>query len=252
MKIGYLKAFTDNYIWFIQDNHNLIVVDPGEASPVLEYLKSNQLHLKAILLTHDHYDHLGGVSELLKYAEVPVYGMCHAASYLLKDNAKITLLDKIFGTVLVTPGHTNTSICYLLEINDTKHLFCGDTLFAAGCGRVFTGDFTAMFHSLNQLKALSPNFLVYPGHEYTLKNLTFAQFLEPENKIIKERIENESIKWQTLKNTLPVTIEIEKKTNPFFRCEDINLVNAVSKKIGKSVEPGLECFIQLRMLKDNF
>lgn len=248
MKIGYLKAFKDNYIWFIQDNTDLIVIDPGESDVVLSYIKNNKLHLKSILLTHDHHDHMGGVAELLKYANVPVYGMCSIATHPLKNNDSIYLSDKISGKILATPGHTYTSICYLLDIIGQKHLFCGDTLFAAGCGRVFTGDFQAMFKSLNQLKALDPDFLVYPGHEYTLQNLQFAQFIEPNNRLITERIREASIKLETL----PVTMAIEQKTNPFFRCDDLGFVNAFSQVIQKKIHRGLACFIQLRELKDNF
>lgn len=252
MKIGYLNAFKDNYIWFIQENTDLIVVDPGESDVVLSYIQNNQLTLKSILLTHDHNDHIGGVAELLKYSDVPVYGMCSIATKQLKNNDIINLSNKISGTILATPGHTYTSICYLLDITGIKHLFCGDTLFAAGCGRVFTGDFQAMFNSLNQLKKLDPNFLVYPGHEYTLKNLKFAQFIEPNNIIISERIHEESIKLETLNNTLPVTISIEQKTNPFFRCNDINFINAFSKIINQKINGEFDCFLKLREFKNNF
>lgn len=249
MNIGYLNAFSDNYIWFIQENKDLVVIDPGESAGVLEYLKQNNLNLKAILLTHDHHDHMGGVAELLKHKTVPVYGKCSIATH---SEDKIHLSDNIAGSILATPGHTTSSLCFLMSIANTKHLFCGDTLFAAGCGRVFTGDFNAMFHSLNQLKALDSSYLVYPGHEYTLKNLAFAQSIEPDNLMIKQRIQQESHKWKTLNNTLPVTMAIEQQTNPFFRCDDLNLVDAVSNIMGKKLKPGLECFIQLRELRNCF
>lgn len=252
MKIGYLNAFKDNYIWFIQDKNDLIVIDPGESQVVLNYINNNELNLKSILLTHDHYDHIGGVAELLLYFDVPVYGMCSIATHPLKDKDFIRLSDKISGKILATPGHTYTSICYLLDINKKKHLFCGDTLFAAGCGRVFTGDFQAMFNSLNQLKKLDADFLVYPGHEYTLQNLKFAQFVEPNNRLITERIHEESKKMEKLQNTLPVTMAIEQKTNPFFRCDDIDFVNSFSQVINQPISSEFDCFLKLRELKNNF
>lgn len=249
MKIHCLSAFTDNYMWLLEMDKNIVVVDPGEAAPIIHYLREHQLHLKAVLLTHDHHDHVGGLEELLHYAKAPVYGHCRFADY--SDN-HFFLSDKINVQVLDTPGHTDKSVCYLIQTQASQHLFCGDTLFASGCGRVFTGDYSAMFYSLNQLKALSPDCLVYPGHEYTLKNLHFAQFIEPNNPLIEARLKEESDKWRLQNNTLPVTMDIEQKTNPFFRCEEPTLVEAVSEKIGRPVESGLDCFIQLRGLRDVF
>ncbi len=249
--MGFLNALTDNYIWHIQDGKDLIVIDPGESDGVLNYLNKHQLNLKAILLTHDHYDHVGGVAELLKYAhtDIPVHGTCAIAT---NNDHAFQFSNDIKVEIIETPGHTLTSICYLMNISGKKHVFSGDTLFAAGCGRVFTGDYAAMYNSLNQLKALDSSVLVYPGHEYTLNNLKFAKFIEPDNHLIDERIAQELDKLQRLKNTLPVTMAIEHKTNPFFRCEDINIVNSVSKILDKKISPGLECFIQLRELKNQF
>ncbi len=236
-------------MWFIQKDKDIVVIDPGEASTIIAYLRDKKLSLKAILLTHDHWDHVNGLQELLKYTKVPVYGKCPIANH---QEETFLLFDRFTCQVLFTPGHTDKSVCYLIEAEGKHHLFCGDTLFAAGCGRVFTGDFEAMFNSLNQLKQLSSDCLVYPGHEYTLKNLKFAQFMEPQNKYISQRIETESNKWEQHHNTLPVFMEDELKTNPFFRCEETPLVHSVSEKIGRKVEAGLDCFIQLRKLKDNF
>ena len=179
VKIGHLSAFTDNYIWFIHNSTDFIVIDPGESSAVLDYIITNKLRLKAIVLTHDHKDHMGGVSDLLAYANVPVYAMGGLASIELHGGEEVVLSDFAKARTLVTPGHTYTSICYMLSLLGKKHLFCGDTLFAAGCGRVFTGDFVAMYESLTQLGNLDPDYLVYPGHEYTLKNLEFAKFIQP-------------------------------------------------------------------------
>lgn len=252
MKIGYLKALKDNYIWFIQEKNNLIVIDPGESHAILKYMKDNNFILKSVLITHDHGDHIGGVKELLQYFDVPVYGMCDIASKKLNDGDSIHLSDEIQGEIIATPGHTYTSICYLLKIKDQKHLFCGDTLFAAGCGRVFTGDFQAMFNSLNKLKALDSDVFIYPGHEYTLKNLKFAHFLEPSSLLITERMQQEAEKLEKVGNTLPVTIKIEKQTNPFFRCHEPDLINSLKKAFNKNIDDELDCFIKMRELRNNF
>lgn len=249
MIINCFKAFSDNYIWFIQKDKEIVVIDPGEAPSIITYLRAQGLNLKAILLTHDHWDHVNGLEEILQYRKAPVYGKGHLATH---QEENFYLFDTILCQALFTPGHTQKSLCYLLEVDKKQHLFCGDTLFAAGCGRVFTGDFTAMFNSLNQLKQLSENCLIYPGHEYTLKNLKFAQFIEPQNKFIANRIEMESHKWQLKNNTLPVLMKDELNTNPFFRCDEAPIIHSVSEKIGRPVEAGLDCFIQLRKLKDNY
>lgn len=250
--ISALQALTDNYIWFIQDQTEIIVIDPGESESVLNYMEKNQMTLKAILLTHDHWDHINGVDKLLKHKKVPVYGMCSLATEMLKGGDEICLNETIRCKIIATPGHTYTSICYLMEIAGKQHLFCGDTLFAAGCGRVFTGDFEAMYDSLNQLKRLDAQCHIYPGHEYTLKNLSFAQFIEPENVLIAERISSEQKKFDVRHNTLPVTMCIEQATNPFFRCEDSAVVRAVQKILEQQVYSGFDCFLKLRELRNNF
>jgi hydroxyacylglutathione hydrolase len=249
MKINCFNAFSDNYIWFIQKDKYIVVIDPGEAFSIITYLRDQRLNLKAILLTHDHWDHVNGLQELLQYQKAPVYGKCELATH---QDSHFSLLERLSCQIIETPGHTKKSVCYLIEIDKKQHLFCGDTLFAAGCGRVFTRDYAAMFDSLNQLKQLQEDCLVYPGHEYTLKNLQFAQFIEPQNKFIANRIEIETNKWQLKNNTLPVIMKDELNTNPFFRCEEVPVIHSVSEKIGRHVESGLDCFTELRKLKDNY
>lgn len=251
-KIGYLNAFTDNYIWFIRSGEEIIVIDPGESLQVLDYIISNKLKLKAIVLTHDHNDHMGGVADILINFQVPVYGMGTIPTVVLRDQQTVNISDSIVANTMVTPGHTYTSMCYTISIGNSQHLFCGDTLFAAGCGRVFTGDFVAMFDSLTKLGQLDPDTFVYPGHEYTLKNLQFAADLEPNNELIQERIKFEQNKLDTLGNSLPVTLAIELLTNPFLRCFDPDIVDAVGKRVKQTLSPGFECFVQLRELRNNF
>jgi hydroxyacylglutathione hydrolase len=253
MQIGYLKAFTDNYIWFIQHEQDFIVIDPGSSGIVLDYIIPRELNLRAIILTHDHHDHMGGVADLLMYAKhIPVYGIGDIATYELHGGESIAICPWLTATTLATPGHTYTSICYMIDLMGQKHLFCGDTLFAAGCGRVFTGDFVAMYNSLNALSSLSPQFLVYPGHEYTIKNLQFAQFLEPDNRHILHRIKQEQEKLERLGNSLPVSMEIELLTNPFLRTQDRAIIDSVSRISGVEIQSGLDCFIKLRELRNNF
>lgn len=252
MQIGYLNAFTDNYIWFIQNNHDLVVIDPGESAVVIDYITTNQLNLKSLILTHDHNDNIGGVAEILKKYKVPVFGMGEIPDRKLSGGEVVDLTNWLTAKTLATPGHTYTSICYMMELNGHKHLFCGDTLFAAGCGRVFTGDFKAMYKSLTELGSLDPEFQVYPGHEYTLKNLSFAQYLEPDNTMVTNRIKIEQEKLERTGNSLPVSMAVELLTNPFLRTSDPDIVNAVSQITGKNLNPGFECFVQLRELRNNF
>lgn len=253
MQIGYLKAFSDNYIWFIQYKSDIIVVDPGSSIEVLDYIISNKLNLVAILLTHDHLDHMGGVADIISYApDTPIYGMGSIVTNELFGDEDIFICPWLKVKTIATPGHTYTGICYYFELVGQKHIFTGDTLFASGCGRVFTGDFLAMYKSLSTLSHLPKDTLVYPAHEYTIKNLQFAQFIEPDNEDIIKRIDLEQDKLDRLGNTLPVSMKTELLTNPFLRTNDKGIVDSVSKITGQVVTSGLECFIKLRELRNNF
>ena len=252
MNIHYITALKDNYIWLLQNQQELIVVDPGESQNVLEKIAQENLTLKAILLTHEHADHVGGLDALLAYKKVPVYGVGTMATHPLQNNEYFELFEGIICQCLFTPGHTQTSACYLVSTNEEQHLFCGDTLFSAGCGRVFTGDFQAMWHSLCKLRALNDDVLIYPGHEYTVNNLAFAQWLESENTDILINKEAALKKIAIHNNTLPVRLGTEKKINPFFRCDDPDFVKKVCQQSGKHTVSGVNTFIVVRAMKDNF
>ena len=229
MLINYIKAFNDNYIWTIEKDGKTLAVDPGDAGPVIDYLKDKKLDY--ILLTHKHMDHVGGVKELKNKYGVKVYGPIETKEYndiILSDGDEFELLGENFKVIL-TAGHTEEHISYLMG----DKLFCGDALFLAGCGRVFTKDYKKAYEGLNKLKNLDDDTYVYPAHEYSLANLKFAKSvisnddLDREFERVKKLREEEKI-------TLPYTIGKEKKINPFFLARD------------------LDEFTQFRNKKDNF
>lgn len=217
MFINYIKAFDDNYIWTIEKDDKIIVVDPGEASPVINYLKDKNLDY--ILLTHKHSDHVGGVAELKNKYGSKVYGPIETKEYNnvnLKDGDEFELLGENFKVIL-TGGHTKGHISYLMGDN----LFCGDALFLAGCGRVFTKNYKASYDGLRRLKKLDDNTKVYAAHEYSLNNLKFAKSVISNEDLDKEYEEVKNLRKED-KITLPSTIGIEKKINPFFIAKDLD------------------------------
>lgn len=233
MIIHPIKAFSDNYIWCIQADTETVVVDPGEAGGVLDYLEKKQLRLAAILLTHKHDDHTGGVRELLvSHPKCPVYGPEETkdlADHIVKPGDSFDLLDQTFH-VYKSGGHTDGHISFLMG----DHLFCGDALFSAGCGRVFTGDYEAQYETLQTFKRLDNETNVYAGHEYTETNLRFAKDRQPENKIIANALEAVRELRAQGQPTLPSTIGKEKEINLFLQAETV------------------EDFIKLRTARDDF
>lgn len=258
MQIHYLKIFETNYIWLLQVDSSIIVIDPGSSQVVSDYITAKKLNLIAILLTHAHLDHAGGVDELVNLYNIPVYGspliidnQCVATKIIaLKEYQNLELFPDIQIKPIYTPGHTFDSISYLVNANNREYLFCGDTLFAGGCGRVFTNDYNLMFASLNKIKELNNNLEIYPAHEYTLSNLYFARFLEPDNQDILARIRIEEDKGNSVGITLPTNLKIEKLTNPFLRVNELKQIAADLS--GNTINIELEGFIGLRNLKDNF
>ena len=218
-----IPAFNDNYIWLLVQDDKAWAVDPGEAAPVLKVLREKKLHLEGILLTHHHSDHTGGVAELLRHYNVPVYGPDNSPvsaliSHPLQEASCIALGNMAFSVIAI-PGHTLDHIAFYSV--EEKILFCGDTLFSAGCGRVFEGTHEQMYHALLKLAALPDDTEVYCGHEYTLSNLRFAAAVEPKNNdILKYQKQCEVLRAKN-SPTLPSTIAQEKKINPFLHCHSV-------------------------------
>lgn len=235
MKVIPIPAFSDNYIWLIEKERRAIVVDPGEAKPVLDYLSQEDLFLEAILLTHEHEDHIGGVKAIKSVSpNLTIFGpieVANLATNCVKEGDQFTLFDTTVH-VFKTAGHTAEHISYLIE----KDLFCGDALFFAGCGRVFTGDYQAQYDALQTFKRLPNDILVFAGHEYTLTNLKFAKSVasNEDKALLEQTIEEVKKLRQQNIPSLPSSIGVEKKINPFIKASS------------------LEEFIKLRQLRDNF
>jgi hydroxyacylglutathione hydrolase len=248
-----LRAFRDNYVWTLRNVRCAAVVDPGEARPVLDYLAAEKLQLVAILATHHHQDHVGGIAELRQKHAVPVYGPRGEPITTLThpvgggDRIAIEQLGVSFE-VLDIPGHTRAHIAYY----GANMLFCGDTLFACGCGRVFEGTPQQLYASLEKLAALPEDTLVYCGHEYTLANIGFAKAVEPDNSALLEReISDARLRRDNLP-TLPSTIGREKATNPFLRVMRPAVIESANKYLGKRVSDPAGVFAALRQWKNQF
>jgi hydroxyacylglutathione hydrolase len=248
-----VRAFQDNYIWIMRCGNNAVAIDPGDAAPVLDYLCREQLQLTAILNTHHHADHVGGNVELLRHFEVPVYGprdaRIPAVTQQLRDGDHFSLAEyRIEFTVLEIPGHTRTHIAFYG--GDT--LFCGDTLFACGCGRLFEGTPQQMHDSLTKLAALPGTMQVYCGHEYTLANLRFARALEPDNPALAQWEHAAGAQRARDEPTLPSTLAREKIANPFLRCAEPAIIAAASRHAGRPLADPVSVLGVLRVWKNSF
>lgn len=249
-----IPAFNDNYIWCIHDNEYACVVDPGDVKPVMRALKEKGLKLTGILVTHHHHDHTGGIQELLEtYPEITVYGPVNPKIKEIHkrlsqgDCIKITR-PEIELKILETPGHTMDHIVFYNQ----NLVFCGDTLFSAGCGRMFEGTPDVFYQSLQKLAALPEQTKVYCTHEYTLANLAFAIHVDSSNATLHEYFDWAKKQRQQNQITLPSSIETQKKINPFLRCDDPNIKQNIEKIMNLSTQSEIEVFAALRKCKDNF
>jgi hydroxyacylglutathione hydrolase len=268
MKLVALPAFSDNYIWLLHDGRQAVVVDPGDAAPVLQALDAEGLALAAILVTHHHPDHVGGLAALRPRLRGKVFGPAHETIPTpfepLADGATLTVLGLDF-TVIDVPGHTAGHIAYFhgatpagaagqdagQDADGTPILFCGDTLFSAGCGRLFEGTPAQMHASLSRLAALPGDTRVCCAHEYTESNLRFAAVVEPANADIAQAVAScRSLRAQGLP-TLPSTIARERAINPFMRCDDAAVIRAATAR-GAADPGGAAVLGALREWKNNF
>jgi len=252
-----INAFNDNYIWLIISNDShCVVVDPGDAQPVLDYITEHQLTLEAVLITHHHHDHVGGVATLLQHVgrQLPVYGPATEASDVVTHplvQGSIVELLSVASTIKVldVPGHTLGHIAYVTPTS----VFCGDTLFSAGCGRMFEGTPKMFQQSLAQLSALPAATKVYCAHEYTLANLAFAKAVSPACDAVQSRIEEVTKLRQQGRPSIPTTIGIEQRTNPFLRLDSPQIQQAIAQYSDHQCHKNpIENFAALRRWKDQF
>jgi len=254
-KVTPIPAFNDNYIWLIhKPGYGSAVVDPGDAEPVLRYLESHDLTLDAILITHHHADHTGGVQKLLSRYQVPVYGPSNSPFGGITQPLESGDTLELFGEQLeiqAVPAHTLDHISFFKPAGQPQ-LFCGDTLFMAGCGRLFEGTPGQMLKAMNYFASLPDNTEVYCTHEYTLSNLAFAQAVEPDNQTITETIERCRTLRANQEPTLPSSIGQERNINPFMRTSMDSVRETAEKHDGQSLQSEVEILASLREWKNHF
>lgn len=254
-QVLHVPAFRDNYIWLLLDEAGtgVVAVDPGDAGPVLSFMQARGMRLDAILCTHHHADHSGGIPALLADARVPVFGPAGEAITGITHPVREGDVVHMPGfthplRVLDIPGHTAGHVAFF----DERWLFCGDTLFSAGCGRLFEGTADQMYASLGKLARLPPDTEVYCGHEYTLANLRFALSLEPDNASILDYYQEVSARRGRGEASLPSTIGRELHINPFLRAGDASLNEVFDQRTGQKSDPASVRFAILRRWKDEF
>ena len=253
MQIHAVPAFQDNYLWVIEDGRHAAVVDPGDAVPIEAFVSRHGLALTAILATHHHGDHVGGLKELAARWKCPVFGPAGEAigglTRKLREGERIAVpgLDAAFS-VLDVPGHTAGHIAYVGD----EVAFVGDTLFACGCGRLFEGTAEQMAGSLGKLARLPGATRAYCAHEYTMSNIKFAEAVEPGNARLKERKARESAKRARGEPTVPSTIADELATNPFLRCSEPEVVASAERHAGRKLSGPVAVFAEIRAWKNSF
>lgn len=255
-----IPAFTDNYIWCLHDGSNAWVVDPGDAAPVIAFLETHNLTLQGILITHHHFDHVGGIAELRAYSALQnkalqnIYGPANPAiagiTHTLHEGDTLTILNTMLSVIEV-PGHTLDHIAYRSLDLQPPALFCGDTLFGAGCGRLFEGSPEQMLNSLNKFKTLDPATRVFCTHEYTQANLRFAKAVEPANLALTQRVQVAEKVRANDQPTLPSTLALELETNPFLRSNQ-PAVQAAALQRNPQGATEADIFATIRRWKDDF
>lgn len=260
LSIRGVPAFNDNYLWLLDDGERAVVVDPGDAAPVQAALAQRELSLCAILITHHHFDHTGGVDALLAVAPVPVFGPDDAripqVTHPLKAGDRCEFLG-LEAEIIEVPGHTSEHIAYFVRdpaACGAPLLFCGDTLFAGGCGRLFEGSPAQMRNSLQKLADLPDDTRVYCAHEYTQANLKFAKAVEPNNAALAARIESVAQARDAGQPTVPSTLAEELATNPFMRWQQQEVIASAASQRGSNARElaADEVFATIRQWKDNF
>jgi hydroxyacylglutathione hydrolase len=254
-----VPAFADNYIWLVSDGRDAVAVDPGEAAPVRAYLAKRGWRLAAILLTHHHADHVGGVAELVGDTPIPVYGPAAEAIPVVThavaggDRVRIPA-PHLELNVLDVPGHTRGHIAYFQagQAPAVPHVFCGDTLFACGCGRLFEGTPAQMLASLDALAALPGEAQVHCAHEYTLSNIRFALACDPDNARLRAWHDEATAMRACGVPTLPTTIEHEREVNPFLRADDPAVMRTLAEQLHETVPDRLASFTLMREWKNRF
>lgn len=247
-----IPAFHDNYIWLLQDGQNACVVDPGQSEPVLAYIQAHGLQLQHIWITHHHGDHTGGIKTLKALTRATVYGPATVAGvdHVVTEGLSFSL----FGApvqVLEVPGHTLDHVAYIWWHHlQAPALFCGDTLFSAGAGRVFEGTPTQLFQSIEKLAQLPDNTQVYCAHEYTLANLAWAQRVEPQNPQLQQRLYEVQQARAQGQPSLPSTLGLEKGHNPFLRAHCLAVQQAVAQYLQTPINDAVQCFAGLRHWKN--
>ncbi len=255
LQVTAVPAFADNYLWLIHDHQHAAVVDPGDATPIEAALAARHLKLVAILLTHHHGDHAGGVPELLSRWQVPVFGPARekiaGITHPLTEGDMVTLPELSLSlSVLDVPGHTAGHIAYVAA--EQHWLFCGDTLFAGGCGRLFEGTPAQMTTSLAKLSALPDDTRVYCAHEYTVSNLRFAAAAEPGNAALAQRLADAQAMRERGEATVPSTIALEKATNPFLRYREPGILRQLQAEGRLTDMEPVAAFAALREWKNSY
>ena len=254
LKISYIQAYSDNYIWLIQTNEGNTLVDPGDAGPVIDFIKKEEIEIDDILITHHHFDHVGGLKMLKPIIKGSIIGPesenINDLDYKVKDGESITSIGLEFSVIEI-PGHTLDHIAFYSN-TEKEVLFCGDTIFSGGCGRVFEGTFEQMNNSINILSRLPNSTEIYCAHEYTLSNLVFAKQVEPKNDELNHYYDEVINMRKNDISTIPTTLNRELQINPFLRVSNASLRESISDKLNNSVQlSDTEIFKFLRTWKDS-